>query len=1024
MFISTGYAQDFLPGIHLFNRTQYDSLISYTTKFIPAHPGEEGLARYFLAESYYNKALDEVDAQQAKRLLLLARTEFVRAQDDRQLKIDFGEYYEMSGYKLGWCIYRLAEFDPEPISRLQQAYTEFTKAASQSSETIKIQAYFMAAECKIKESLSRFYHIADDGVSAEIVEQNMRSFADAENALDHVIATKPFSELHVIAQIRKKTLNFYRGKFYAAIGKEMIRADEHEAVNTAQTFFKKVRYDSLLLEKTDNISRFRNHISYLEMNRFLNQYLLSPSELVSHEFQRERNALRSTSFSVEAWFREANLIQGRSRFITSNGLQAATQAYFTATALPESFYWLAQLEMINGHPDDSNKHFLKFIDLLSNRNALDFREKVLLSDAHYKRALLDFEQSYLKNAMGNIRRLDAQLRQSPSWSRVVRKNQGLLKLLLDFILIVDHDRLWDEVLTGTDTEKLDQAFKAVEFLLPRAALNIGITRQKYLSLLKRILVATGDNRVDKTRFFTGIVRTLEAEIQPRIDEKVLKFRRAADLLRSIRSSFDGKIEAEYIRGVCLFFADELDQAEVLFKSLINQENYLRAVFYLAEICRAKGQGLAAKRCYKVIIEKFRGVSDEHSEFWLQNARAGIAACDDDGKMEILADVAFENVEYQPARRTGRLYYETLANERFLVQKNLRQSVNWLMKFGLPQKEFYVSKHKIAGSLFAKENIFDDVTPIDEKRGPVTASLTLTVYLPKGADPGLDVRLEQEKLLASDSEKRAHVFVKHKIPLDTEYELTIRNQDCYVSFERIRFEKPGENNRTVFLSKRLFYSAASKTQDTQIVFLQTQRPRWDHNMILNIIPEQSQDSELLRDFSGYYQLRDCAYDRKGRRILAVNSESNTIWTYNEENSSKRIGELPVPAITFNSPEGVALDSKGNIFITDWGNHRVVVLDEKGGVFQTFGRFGHNDKMDSGQPVKFTFPTRVAVAEDREGIEVDQKIFYRETYLYVADQNGVHICTLDGIYLDTVISPSKKFQWGAFYGIRLSGYGEKS
>ena len=73
-------AQDFVEGMKLFNRAEYDTLIrSFIPKFIQDHPAEEGLARYFLGESYYNKALVQSNLARESRLLRQAYSEFEKA---------------------------------------------------------------------------------------------------------------------------------------------------------------------------------------------------------------------------------------------------------------------------------------------------------------------------------------------------------------------------------------------------------------------------------------------------------------------------------------------------------------------------------------------------------------------------------------------------------------------------------------------------------------------------------------------------------------------------------------------------------------------------------------------------------------------------------------------------------------------------------------------------------------------------------------------------------------------------------
>jgi DNA-binding beta-propeller fold protein YncE len=53
-----------------------------------------------------------------------------------------------------------------------------------------------------------------------------------------------------------------------------------------------------------------------------------------------------------------------------------------------------------------------------------------------------------------------------------------------------------------------------------------------------------------------------------------------------------------------------------------------------------------------------------------------------------------------------------------------------------------------------------------------------------------------------------------------------------------------------------------------------------------------------------------------------------------------GSFGVGAAQFNGPAGIAVDSRGRIFVTDAGNHRVEQFDSTGAALGEFGGFGHD------------------------------------------------------------------------------------
>ena len=83
------------------------------------------------------------------------------------------------------------------------------------------------------------------------------------------------------------------------------------------------------------------------------------------------------------------------------------------------------------------------------------------------------------------------------------------------------------------------------------------------------------------------------------------------------------------------------------------------------------------------------------------------------------------------------------------------------------------------------------------------------------------------------------------------------------------------------------------------------------------------------------------------------------------------------------------------------------------------FGMNEEEDQGREVSLTYPTKIALSQDTEGIPLNDKRIYGQPILFVADRNGVHIIDITGTYWDTIKTTG--IQKGAIYGLTVRGYG---
>ncbi|MCG8608611.1 tetratricopeptide repeat protein, partial [bacterium] len=900
------HAQEFVKGMRLFNRAEYDSLIHvFIPQFIKDHPEEEGLATFFLAESYYNKGIVESSKEKAASFFQRSYTEFQAASTSDEIRSNYPEYYNSALYKMGWCSYRLAELDHEPLAMLQRAYDHFAGLHTEAPDSIKLFSRYMAAKAGVRASLIQLRdpgNVLMDSSAYDLQVKRLTEIADLYDGIleyDGITSgSSHFLKLSEAVRFESLSLKFLIGKWHQLFSTH--RSAKYTNLNDLEELAARAQANFQMIIESIDVRESSGEVlqRYYRMLASLNNYMLLGLDSARRTVLEKWSNIVSLEFEAEKMFRRANLHHSNPDVTSGDFNQLAPRYYKASVDIPESHYWLGYLQMIQNDSKDSRDNFEIFLEGRTDDSVVTQREQTLYEDAQLRKFLLDFEILYLSNRLKQLRQLAKEIQAFSPVNVEIQERKELVNLMVHASLIRNPSQLWSQVLIGTDDEKLSRALNTITFILPRAALNIGSTREKYLTLLGRLFEVTKIKRSDETLFFRGIAKSLEAEIQASPIEKSRIYLEAANILKTVRSGYINKGEAEYLRARCLFFADEFDQAEALLHRLVNERHSLRALFYLAETHRYNGQGLAAKKCYQAIVDKSKNAKHEFDKYWLLNAKAGLEASNDEGDLTPLA-ININDVRFQSNSHLNQLTYERLADERLLQQRLARESVEWLMHYGLPKKEIYLSKHRLANSIFIAANVFENSPySLDEVRGPVTSDFKLMVAVPDGSTGESTVMLGSETIPASDG-----AYIRKRLGLNSEHELTVFHVESYAHTRRVKLRRAGENVEAVVLSKRVNFSPSGKVNsmfDEAYPF----QARWDRNVIFNdAIPEQSADSELVRDFSSRYELRDCTIDKNQNRILTVNAIENSVWIYSTESNSKRIGvmRLSLPS-SLSSPEG--------------------------------------------------------------------------------------------------------------------------
>jgi|Deesub1362B_J571_1020462.scaffolds.fasta_scaffold01445_6 TolA-binding protein len=1027
-------------GMLLFNQGKYDEAVQEIKNWIASHPLEEDIARYYLGESYYNMAMQSEQLGQMRRLLRQAGDEFGRVLRFPGTRTRFPKIYYASLLKRGWCFYRRAETGEQPLTLLNLAAKAFEEGQRSAPDSVVMVASFMKAESRFREAQLRKNEVFFSSFSdSKSIRATLSAFEEAENEFSRVWKNQsadPF--LRAAAGVRMQDVKVEVALFISSIPDDLFPVTESKykkgsprrtALNLLSTA---VYADRLNAFPSEYRSRIRPLILYSDGVRYFYRYLLSSDPEDKRKFLDVFYKLPKGLIDDEIAFRKGNAdqntlsLRNNEQFLRL-AAQDASSSYYQCLpsdgrGIHEAYFWLGSVQYVLDRPEGI-ENLTRFIQRYLH-NVVDLRRQALLDYARYWRAVL-YLQRYRKDP-GKLRELRRFLNQfHPKIASLERRRNLLQKLVL---LELD-EPVQENVLQQGSPNWIQDALDLVQYLLRRAATVVGSDRLHYLTLLERILYYTNFQGGNETLFYQGLEKSLLAEIQGDEDEKRKIFLEAADLMAQVQPPY--KDEADYVRARSLFFAERYDEAKKIFVRLINEKKSLRSLFYFAEILRLRGYGEAAKACYEVVKQKTKG--SQEGNFWYANADAAIALCENraDGSRELGAvryrDVVFPDHLLQDPS----ISYERLADRQFILFQNLQESLDVMRKFGLPPLRMAVSVNAPAISIFAERNFPGLPAPIDEMLKKETSVLEFIV-LDAGAYPqGVKIAVNGITL----EPVRAGVFRTKPFYVGERVTLSVEGPGSYPFFKEVDVTYPGTQREWIALTPRVrFAEAGISRMDLTLINLLN---RVDRNAVLRpdltAIPE---GSDLEKDLKESLSLRDLVF-HPGHNLFLVVDAANPKALRLYSASGARFEESPFLQLEldgydlgrFVSPEGIALDVEGNIYITDFAVHRVVVLDKSGKYLYHFGTAGVNSPENVGKPVRLTFPTRIFVEEDHEGIEVktngETTRIFRQSYLLIADRYGIYRCDLRGTYLETVVTAeSLGVAPGEIYAFGVRGYGEKA
>jgi hypothetical protein len=464
-------------------------------------------------------------------------------------------------------------------------------------------------------------------------------------------------------------------------------------------------------------------------------------------------------------------------------------------------------------------------------------------------------------------------------------------------------------------------------------------------------------------------------------------------------------------------------ARSLFTELIRRAQSLRSLFYLAEILRTEDNDLAAKNCYDLIIQKTADHPD--GGFWHANALAARSVCQNRGNPSALSGIPISQVAFpeQLLKIDGEVIsLEQFADPEYARRQYWESVLHKMARLGLPKRTLYPSAERPVQSRFAAEALRHIEGGIRERVSTIYSGLTLRLILPGSAPQDAVVTLDGFTL---DPDPDG-VWRKRPISMNSTLELHIDNAFCYPIVRRILFLQPG--NQTVYASllQRMSFESDSDA-DTRGVEPVRFPDRLDGHVILQSAARPVPvNSALYKDFNSSVHYRDFCFSPYHQGFLATHAKQDALYFYNGDSNISRNGTFPLhyrsDIAPVASPEGIVADGQGRIYVADWNTHRIVVFDRDGTALYAFGSFGENGSQDFGSPVKFVFPTGVAISEDAEGLTLNGEQYLRDPVLFVADRKGVHVMSLEGVYYGSL--PTGKESEGQIFTLFSEGYGDRT
>ena len=515
-------------------------------------------------------------------------------------------------------------------------------------------------------------------------------------------------------------------------------------------------------------------------------------------------------------------------------------------------------------------------------------------------------------------------------------------------------------------------------------------------------------------FYQVIERYLRAMLITSHSERVQAFANLADQISpSLQNPYYW--EMQYLKGRALIESENYTKAKNLFWDIYKKFGSLRALYFLGvaySSLKQKEDLANARYCFTSILEQMSDRTEWEVQYFVGNARAelkelqsvapGISPTIKIGK------IIYPDILVSGNAPGGTIRFEELGDQGF-IQKGLREKAKkWVLlyapHFPLVQPTGF-SPNRYAYSLNFLSNIslgLDEhyrVEPpslyvkLEGLKDPSIVNL-ITNNKKYGelkyqeADTSWIVKNIQVDTLNVSIFSKNHVPFLTSIPVDwsgqAKLVVPLIPQYQIVSIDHIPIKD--------FENKELhIFAVHQKNAASKAILIPKYWLRWINR------------SKLEKDFDSDLYLRDMAYHTELGGFLVTDARKSCVWFYPVKGDS--VLTRKKWKIQFQSgddgllqPEGITVAENGLVYIADFGNHRIVVVDSSRKVVRILGHFAVCDSTNKiGRPVFLSIPTKAFDHPTGRHPRFANKLWPQLRLLWIADDCGIKITDEKGRYL---------------------------